>query len=1532
MKKAKIWIWLAIVAVVVAAAVAVTVFLVNRNKVQTQTQTNTKLYWNVEKFIYSSADTTRTPRGDGNYYVRMATGGEQLDVPVADQLTVSFMDTMEVMGLQMDENGVVTDVLRVEELGYTIVVEDYYVESFSETEMTVNSMGTFGGLSRTFALNGTEVFGVDPDGGLLCGLPGVLQVGSKVTALADSDGNITHVYTEDPFVPEDIYWNTSRKYDSTLKMSTRELDEAGRFAYTFAINGEQVTLYTRDQKVANSIDSVAAKCMGLTFDEEGYISGTISTKKATGNSSFGSWYHVTDIQGNMVSAFKYASGSDNGTSVRGQLAPDCKIYDCSGTGAYIGEPTELRLYDQIHGLKNPYGQVIIIFVVNRTHEADIYYNVSRQWDSNAQSTKRTPNADGWYEVKLAKDGEQVTLRTKDKALVDAIDKLAVRCFGLDVEGDEIKAVYSASSVWGGRQFCSYDVVTDITDGVVTAEEQDASKQPATYVGPMAPDCKVYDCTGNGAFVGVQTQLQLNDKIHALKDLDGNITYIFVVERPVYADIYWNVSRQWDSNTQSTKRTPNADGYYEIVLAIGGEQKTFRTKDISIINAMDKIGTKCFGLYTDGDIVTKVMATSKVYGGAQFCSWDIVTKINGNTVTAKEADASKGNLTYTEYMSRNCQVLDCSGTGSFIGEKTELRVGDKIHALQRTVGGITYIFVVERSFDTPVYWNVDKYSVSGGVSARPVSDDGFWYITLAVGGEQKVFKTDDQAIVNAIDGTAVMCFGMEADGDVITKVIKHTNLKNGQQFCSWDTVTDITDGVVTAEEQDTSKQPAAYVGKMIDGCEVYDVSGESAFEGAATELRVGDTIHALKNADGEVTVIYVITRIKQIKTEEAYCDTCAKTVTWYSWDGVVELEHDHYFLDEDITVSQTAFIGSATDSSKTLCMDLRDKTITGSVRVFRVYGTLNITANEGGTVNSTSGSQAAVFYVYKNATLNLYGGTLTGTSKSTTGGGTGAVDNGTLNVYGGAITGGSSAGSGGNIIMFNSATVNLYDGTIANGSAKGNGGNISMSAGSALNIYGGFVTGGTATGSGACINGIGTVSLYGGKTVVIDQLRLGSDKTVAIDGVLGAGSSIGIVLADGTGTVTGTTDEANKDFFVPADSAYRLVYTGGKLVLETVPVTHTHCVCGGSANHGTCADVTFEAWPGYDNLSLTSGTYSYCLTGHISLDGMLEIPAGVTLNLCLNGNDITGSDRVFQINGTLNLSDCKGTGTVTTTKVRQAPIFYVRDGGCFNMYGGILKGTKTMASDGGLGVIGLNADGGAKMNLYGGTVTGGATSKNGGNILLYHDSVLNIYGGTVTAGNSASGGNIQIGNAKAVVNLYGGTISAGTSSGAGGNIRISSGTLNVYGGSITGGTTTNGNGGSIFVTGSNSVMNMYGGTVSGGYAGSGSNSRHGGNIYVASGSTLKIEDDTAIAGVPTVSGGTTEENNGGNIYFGGKSLSVNGASITGGTAPGNGDDIYISTAGAVFGGIVTCGDVYVNTNITVDTTALDPASEMKFTYA
>jgi len=1167
-----------------------------------------RLYWNVEKYVYADSQEPRVLR-DGQYYVRFAVDGKQVDLQVKDKLLVDYIDTMEVMGLVFDANGVVVDALRVDEFYGRILAEDDYVTSFTDSQIVCNTMGNGKGLVKTIALHeNTQVYYWLEDGSVLCGLPGSIKEGSKILAVADAAGVVTHVYTKDPFQVGNVYWNTARKYDSVTKLSTRPLDELGRFVFEFVIDGKNLTLYTRDQEMANKVDGVAARCMGLSYDESGYIQEVYTTQKMTGGKSWGSWYYIMNISGDILEGKKF-SGSNVGQETRGTMAKDCKVYDVSGTGEFMGQPTTLRRYDQVHGLRNEHGEICILFVVSRSNEADIYYNLERKYDSTNKTTKRVPGADGYYRIQFAHDGRQITLKTRDKDIVDLIDAEAARCLGLKLDGDEILEAYRANYVWGGKQFCSYDIVTAIdADGTITAQEADASKGNKTYVGRMAEDCRIYNVSATAVTKGEKTTLRVGDKIHALKDLEGNVTYIYVVGRTYRVPIYYNVDRQYDSANKITRRTPNEEGYYEIVLAINGEQKTFKTKDKALMTKIDAVATRCFGLSVKGDVITAMYATANVHGGTQFCSYDYVTAIKGNTVVAQEADASKGEQTYTGYMTKSTKVYNVSGTAQLLGEPTTLQVGDKIHAL--------------------------------------------------------------------------------------------------------------------------------------------------------------------KYADGGLNIIYVVERIEKVEEQTAFCELCREDVTWYSWDGVAEFEAGkHYFLKRNINLSDTAYIGSTEDSTMEVTLDLRGYDIRAAVRAFRIYGTFNLLDTVGdGVIYGNASGQATGFYVYDAATFNLYGGTFQGGENANTQCGIGALglnkgSNAVFNMYGGSLIGGNTAKDGGNLTLYHSSVFNMYGGSIADGQTLEEGGNIYADSQAKLNLYGGSITGGQAS-TGNCVYG-GQISLYNTAAVVVDEIVLSSP--MHVPEILAADSQIHVVLASGSGAVTGATPEANLDYIQAVDA--QLVYQGGKLIIPGKPDKTAYCQhCRQEAD--------WYIWDG--QFALEDGGH-YFLAGDVSVSATAYIGAAdnsaVKVCLDLNGKNIDASVRVFRIYGNLNLMDSEDSGVITGNTAGQASVFYVYENAVFNMYGGTMTSQKTVTSDSGAGIGGIDK---GTMNLYGGKITGGVAKRSGGNLNLYNTGVLNLYGGSIENGTSLenSGGNIHM-STKSQLHIYGGSILGGNAGNLGDCINAN-GAVTVYG--------------------------------------------------------------------------------------------------------------------------------------------------------
>ena len=1491
-----------------------------------------KLYWNVEKFQYSQKDVLRTTR-DGQYYVRFAVDGEQVEYPVKDSLLVDYIDTMEVMGLVFDDQGVVIDALRVEEFYGSILAEDDYVTSLSKSEIICNTMGNGMGLSKTISINEkTKVYYWDEDGGVLCGLPGQLQIGSKILAVADEAGTVTHVYTRDPFAMGDVYWNHQRKYDTLTKLSTRELDELGRFVYNFSVNGEQVTLYTRDQEIANKVDAVAARCMGLSFDENGYIQDVFTTRAMTGGKSWGSWYYILDVDGKIISGEKF-SGSNIGSTARGSLAADCKIYDVSGKGDYIGQPTELRLYDQVHGLRNEHGEICVLFVVGRTYQADIYYNVERKYDAVNKITKRTLAADGYYYITLAVKGEQVTLKTDNKEIVNSIDAAAARCFGLKVENGEILEFYGAGNVWGGRQFCSYDYVTEIrADGTIVCKENDVAKNgDKTYTGKMADDCGVYNVSSTAGVIGEKTTLQVGDKVHALKDWYGNVTHIFVVGRSYRVPIYWNVNRQYDSENKTTRRVPNADGYYEVVLAVNGQQKTFKTKSKSLITEIDAVATKCFGLVTSGNIIQKMYKTANVYGGAQFCSWDVVTSIKDNKVVAKEADGSK---IYTDYMTKSTKVYNVTGNGEFVGEKTTLQVGDKIHALKYATGGINIIYVVSRTekvIEETAYCqlcekDVTWYSWDGAVAmehgkhyflkhsvginktayigaedqtdmevtldlrghdiratARAFRVYGTFNLLDTVGegviygntaGQATGFYVYDAGIFNMYGGIfrggdvansqcgigalglkegSKATFNMyggslsggntEKDGGNLT--LYHSSVFNmyggtisdgktlgqgGNILAGAKSQINLYGGQITGGTAQTGNsiyggQISVYPDAPVVVDDIYLNQPLHVPELLAQTSRIAVTLPAghgvVTGQTPQENIAYIQATNGQIiyqggklvvrapADRVAFCEHCQKEVEWYVWDGAFTLEDgEHYYLRASVSVSETAYIGTAENGDVSVCLDLNGQNVDATVRVFRIYGNLNLMdgAETDGIITGNTAGQASVFYVYENAVFNMYGGTMTSqkTVTSDNGAGIGGIDKGTMNLYGGKITGGVSKRSGGNLNLYNTGVLNMYGGIIENGkSLENSGGNIQMNAKSQLHIYGGSILGGSAANLGNCINANGKVTLYGNSQITVSEIYLPGTKTLVVENALAAESSIGIALQNGTGIFTGQTAEENAAFF--HNDTYEVYYQNGKLGLRSPvdPNAHYHCVCGGlgaKGDHTECTDVEWTPWPGADALTLDGSVYYY-LTQDITVDKVIKLEEGQILNLCLNGHSITTTANIyiFDVYGELNLCDHPNedgsySGAVTNlySGKGHTRAFELRSPASvakMNIFGGNFSAPNAQSTGTGSTVARVGSSTGkCVFKLYAGTIFGGKASSMAisGNITFESGSTGYLYGGLITGGSNDKGaGNVILKNG-ASLTLDGGSITNGTGI-DGGNVRVNSGcTLAIISGAVTGG--------------------------------------------------------------------------------------------------------------------------------------------------
>lgn len=341
--------------------------------------------------------------------------------------------------------------------------------------------------------------------------------------------------------------------------------------------------------------------------------------------------------------------------------------------------------------------------------------------------------------------------------------------------------------------------------------------------------------------------------------------------------------------------------------------------------------------------------------------------------------------------------------------------------------------------------------------------------------------------------------------------------------------------------------------------------------------------------------------------------------------------------------------------------------------------------------------------------------------------------------------------------------------------------------------------------------------------------------------------------------------------------------------------HSHPICGAAhadiGDHtGACDAVAWTAWNGTDEITYDANKTAYVyLEKDATRDDYLDIEAGHTLYLCLNGkkleSSLTSSDAWQGMSQVINVSngaqfilcDCKGSGTITHSSGAKGK--GVRVGGSdtaaatFSMYGGTISGNHTDDPRSGAGGAGVEIQNGT-FKMYGGTISDN-----------YEENAGSNYGGGGVCAHTSG-----------TFTMYGGIISDNQSVTDAGGVTVVGGTMNIYGGTIRD-NTAKGNGGGIWT-------NINGFIISGNSVIENNTAVNGGGVFYQgdSSSNMTISESARISG-------NTATGNGGGIYFKNKgTLTMNGGSITGNTATGDGGGVY-------FGGDIfsISGGVEINSN-------------------
>ena len=298
--------------------------------------------------------------------------------------------------------------------------------------------------------------------------------------------------------------------------------------------------------------------------------------------------------------------------------------------------------------------------------------------------------------------------------------------------------------------------------------------------------------------------------------------------------------------------------------------------------------------------------------------------------------------------------------------------------------------------------------------------------------------------------------------------------------------------------------------------------------------------------------------------------------------------------------------------------------------------------------------------------------------------------------------------------------------------------------------------------------------------------------------------------------------------------------------------HFHCACNDkSVGIGSHICDETAGWSPWVNTKKLPSSGNWYLTVDVTVESGTTIPAGSTLNLCLNGHTIqrvSGTGSVFVVNTGLTITDCTNSGSVISKCNAYGSIIYINDHQTpaeVNIFAGSLQNSlSATGKDGGIIYIGYNSTYEAVLNLYGGTICGqNVGSCSGGAINIIHGNTFNMYGGTITGGSAQKGGAVSVTTGR--FNMYGGLIQNGSAT-DGGNIHIGKGSsLYLYGGVIQNGSATN-EGGNICLYSASGLVAIYGGQITDGTA------KNGGNIMLFG--PLDLHSGAITGGTATGFGG------------------------------------------------------------------------------
>lgn len=1255
------------------------------------------VYWRAYQMWNSSEkSTSRVPDENGVYSIDFCADGEIVTLKCKDKSIVTSIDNKSPhschFGFLFDEEGYIVEIMnsgigiRGAVAAERIEVQELDGTYFSGTQLIPSD----GGLSYSAALPEDCIIYDASSGAMRNGVQGQavdsLRLGDRICVWTDPMGTPKLIYIANRLQDVPAYFNIERKYDNTKKESTREPDWAGYYSYEFVETGKtgKVTLKTKDKELANFIDSIANRVVGLRVNN-GIIENAYTDDDVFGWTSIYGGY-VPQIQGSIVSLVSF-SKPDSPSNVL--MGANAKCYDVSGKDVPYGTEATLRVGDIATVTRDVSSNGVVVYITRRMVGGDkVYYNLDYQYNSTTKETKRLPNEEGYYVFTMAHNGKQVEVKTKDRELANKIEKSMsgdLVCVMRVVNGI-VYELYETPAAYGQSLNSGWRVSAIHGDGTYTVMNSTGTEK----VLKMADDCIIY----NTSYVYDSHRgeriysLQVGDMVTSLADYRSNVKMIWVRYRTV-DKMYANPNPMYDSSKKTTLREPDADGWYWFDLSQEGVMKRFKTNDVEVASLVDSYLNAPFGLRVKDDVILNAVAAVWVRGvyKAGVTAWD-VTSVRGNNATIKhnKPGYSTTGDSKSIYVGGNVKVYDISPTAEVFGQKVKVQVGDRIRTYVDRFDNCVYVFVTHHA--------------------------------TRVNGTYGYCEHCDQEVLwhpwagESWDGVDCHYY---VNGDL--KITKQTNVGNATK--DYGVVLDLNGKSVEVNGA------RAFLARYGDELSILDSVGGGIVKATGTEGGNGGTI--LVGGEGILnlysgTLSFIDSDIHVFKGAVVFADSRS---TFNMYGGTIK---------DGIVNSPTKNVQGGNIYLYGSTMNMYDGVIEGG-RAERTEGLEPAVAAQGGNI-----------YSLRNAVVNIYGGEIRN-GYSNQHGGNMFLSYSTLNMTGGKVYGGECRYSGGNYYSQFSTVSNISGGTIEKGVAGAYGNNF-YGAHDVGEMYmsGGLITGDMYFSAAKKVEVSGAAKITAGEKfgislpsaldLTLGELKSGAEIYVNANGAFTVENPKAQSYLDAgyikPGAPRTTISVIDNVMFMQGELAY-CEHCG-----QNVEWTEWMGTTNPASGHYFLAkdfsqvsqlsikkdtDVVLDL---YGNTYTSEKIRNFLVRGTLSI--MDSVGGGEMIST--GGEEFAGAIALVGTEaGSLNPAGFNlYSGTLRLTEdhptFNNGGLIMFSSNGELNMYGGAMIGGY-VAQRG--GCVNLNTTGGT-MNIYGGTISGGTAGISGG--CLDISGNLNIEGGVI----------------------------------------------------------------------------------------------------------------------------------------------------------------------------------------------------------